>query len=103
MPLLGVYSSSEYSSGLPYIALEKEASIIEMFSIGSLNKNYQFISTLSFDYFFNYKSFKKTLRFEWEAQAQTFKNNNLLYSGIGNTFRIGYLFNTTDYVREKEK
>lgn len=93
----GIYSGSEYSSGLPYFIYEKDAGFFQAFDIGSFGMNPQSSHKLNVDFKLNAKRGMRSVRFQYEINGTLFSLNNNVKHNTFHVFKIGYLFNTVDY------
>ncbi len=102
IPVVGVYSGSEYSSSLPYFVHEKNANILQAFDIGSFETNFQLQNDFNIDFKIKPKRKRKarTLRFQYSIDYMNLRLNNNTKHCVFHTFKIGYLLNYSNYVHK---
>ena len=96
-PVLGIYSGSEYGSGLPYFLSEEGGNFFSAFDIGSVSMNPQMLNRFSADFKLKAKSGVRTLRVEYEISGTKLKLNNNVKHNTFHIFKVGYLFNKSGY------
>ena len=99
LPLIGIYAGTEYSSLLPYFAIEgdeKETNPLSMFDILFISQNTQLQNRFNID--FKIKS--KTIRVQYALGYKKLHLNNNAVHSASHIFKIGYLFNKTPYVHK---
>jgi len=97
MPIVGIYSDSEYSSGLPYFLNEEKASFFRAFEIGSIRKNLQIDNKINVDFKIKVKKNINTFRVQYSFCGNKFVMNGNLKHNILHNLKIGYLFNKVGY------
>lgn len=97
LPVLGLYSGSEYSSSLPYFTKEDNSSFFSAFKVGSLGVNEQMANKISLDYEIKTKKRVRTFRFQYAVNSSLLTLNNNTKHNTFHVFKIGYLFNIVDY------
>jgi len=97
VPFIGIYSGSEYSSSLPYFVTEKNATFFQAFDIGSFKRNIQMNHSFNVDFKINTKKTIRTFRFQYEIDVALLSLNNNIKHNTFHLFKIGYLFNISNY------
>ena len=97
IPVLGIYSGSEYGSGLPYFLSEEGGNFFSAFDIGSVGMNPQMLNRFNADFKLKAKGGVRTLRVEYEISSTKLKLNNNVKHNTFHIFKVGYLFNKSGY------
>jgi hypothetical protein len=97
MPIVGIYSDSEYSSSLPYFFNEEKASFFRAFEIGSFKKNLQIDNKINLDFKIKIKQSLNTFRVQYSFCGNKFVMNGNIKHNIFHNLKIGYLFNKVGY------
>ena len=97
IPVAGIYSASEYSSGLPYFLSEKDASFFQAFHLGSFGKNFQMENKFNVDLKLKTKKGFRTYRLQYAIANDQFLLNGNCKRNVFHLFKLGYLFNTVNY------
>lgn len=95
IPIIGIYSTSEYGSSIPYIFFHDDVDVFSSAHIGSLNLNSIFKNSFNFDVIAHTKR-KKTynLRFNYTITYGRQKINNITHRVATHQIGVAYLFNT---------
>ena len=96
-PVLGIYSGSEYGSGVPFFISEEDGNFFDAFDIGSVGMNPQMRNRFNADFKLKTKSGVRTLRVEYEISSTKLKLNNNVRHYSFHIFKVGYLFNKSGY------
>lgn len=94
IPVLGIYSGSEYGSGLPYFLSEEGGNFFDAFCVGFVS---QMLNRFSADFKLKAKSGVRSLRVEYEISTTKLKLNNNVKHNNFHIFKVGYLFNKSGY------
>lgn len=94
IPLLGVYSTSEYASSFPYTFFENDISFLSKADLGSFNLNSIFRNSFNFDVIAHTKYKAYNLRFNYTIIYGRQKINHIKHVKAYHQFGIGFLFNT---------
>ena len=93
-PVLGIYSGSEYGSGVPYFLSEEGGNFFDAFDIGFVT---QMLNRFNADFKLKAKGGVRTLRVEYEISSTKLKLNNNVKHNTFHIFKVGYLFNKLGY------
>lgn len=97
IPVLGIYSGSEYGSGVPFFISEEDGNFFDAFDVGSFGMNTQMRNRFNADFKMKTKSGVRTLRVEYEISSTKLKLNNNVKHNTFHIFKVGYLFNKSGY------
>lgn len=100
IPILSIYSASEYSSSLPYFINHNGESLFQAFDIGYFNTEIQSTLKLNLDFEINRKKKIRTLRLQYSLASMVFNLNNNVKHNTFHTLSIGYLFNKNNYAHK---
>ncbi len=95
LPIVGVYSASEYGSSFPYRLYHDDIPLFSKAHVGSLNLNSIFRNSFNFDVIAHTKR-KKTynLRFNYTIVYGRQQINNIKHTKAFHQIGVGLLFNT---------
>lgn len=97
LSIFGIFSGSEYSSGLPYFLTEEDASFFQAFDIGSFKTDCRGSNKLNVDFRMNTKKKVRTFRLQYEINSSVLSLNGNIKHNTFHIFKIGYLYNLSNY------